>query len=299
MLPYLFLFKCFFAYRIKNVKLVYDMHDLNEKRQVINIKSFIRYYLFVVLEKSLRNIQVDIITVSGGLARLFYYRNKKSAKVVCNVVPEHSGLAEENDEDHACIVKLESNFAKLSRDPTIVRLVYFGQIKADRLPVDFLSVLLNSTDRLQLDVYGTVNDDFKHIFLKFCEHNRVCFRGEYDPKDISFLKAYDYSLMLFLSNSINIRYCLPNKFFQALSYGVISIVSPNLFEVGFKYPSAVVKLSADSQSGFDIIDFENELYKRKDFDKNRLKSIAKLVHAKSRRNFYQACSVKIRKSRDS
>lgn len=212
-LPYLFWSLICRFFLGGDIRFVYDIHDINIKPKLyFNYVGF-RYYIFYILEFFAFLFCDSVMTVSKGLSKLYFQRYRKSPGVVYNI-------------------PIFSNPLPFTNSDKQGGMVYFGLINSVRLPGYLLEAI--QLANVVLDVYGIV-DDPDPIFLtklQCLERNGFLrFKGTYSPKNLMFLQAYTLSVLIFDSDSLNIRYCLPNKLFQSAALGLNCLVSDNLREI--------------------------------------------------------------------
>lgn len=174
------------------VKIVYDIHDIYKypislkeklKKPQELVKELIEWYVF-------KNKRIKIITVSKGLS--IYLKTKYGRKP--DVVRSISEISVENPKEHR------------------ENLVYFGAGLAI-FPFQVIPALNN---QLHLDYYDFKNNLTHHGM------NYIRYLGGYKSSHLSFLSNY-LALVVSLNktygdvDAYNLRYSLPNKFFQSLS----------------------------------------------------------------------------------
>jgi hypothetical protein len=239
-LPYLLLSRVvLFLLKRKETTLVYDMHDLHEKLPVKGIwryirYNFIRYYILGLLERyCFRDEYIRKITVSEGLSREVARIYRCDMPVVVRSIPQ--------PERRKLMDNLEGREQKA--------LVYFGAIA--HAPLSLLDSIQKAG--LELHLYGR-DITREAVVERVGNRGLVCVDifGEYLPENMDFLS--NYACLLFYKpedNSINYRYSLPNKVFQALNAGLSLVVSENFIEIKELFdgiPGAVIVL----ESGQDI-----------------------------------------------
>lgn len=214
-LPY-FIF-CWFArwWSGRPLRLVYDIHDMNELPVPALSYMGFRFLCFYFMEWFVLRVADAAITVSKGLSRLYFSRYRCRVDVVRNIPP------------------LECFGLERSRENV---LVYFGLINKVRLPAHVFEALVLSGKCLH--IYGRVDDPDPEfpLYLEAQQragYIRLC--GGYSPDDLSFLQGYSRSLMIFEEGQLNLRYCLPNKLYQSAAQGVVCLVSEGLREVALTY----------------------------------------------------------------
>lgn len=219
-LPYLVLVIILRVIFRSGAKFIYDMHDLNERPRSFGVKAYLRYSVFYLIEHLISMSNVQVITVSKGLSRIFYKRFKKTASVVYNVAFEIDGCA--------------GIWGSCSDGSAGAGIVYFGLIKPDRLPFDMVEDVLGRNPSGVFDVFGRspsgVGSAYEARLGKLSTTTTLRLCGAYNPKEMGFLSAYRYSWLCFESDRLNIRYCMPNKLFQSLSAGLCCVISDRLVE---------------------------------------------------------------------
>lgn len=235
-LPYL-LTCVFFTYlmRSKKVQLIYDIHDLHEVKWLASIwhrfrYSLIRGGLLGLMERIVFQLSsIKKMTVSNGLARMMaekYAAEKPSLVRNISYFNEELDLSTKNFEN---------------------RLVYFGQ--KDRAPMqEFLDSVIKNQLSIHLHGRGVPElNGGQHMFSRFGESS-IQYYGAYSPDDLSFLREYDVLILWRPDDcSLNYRFSLPNKVFQAMWFGMSVIVSENFEEISelFKDVSGAVYILRD------------------------------------------------------
>ena len=221
-LPYLLFSLVIKKFNRINISYVYDMHDLHEKDRS-SIRSLFRYYILAGMEKLCIASNVQVLTVSKGLAAVCMVRYHKRAKVVRNIklgstTQERSSKAA----DRPCDLR---------------RLIYFGLLDPERLPITTIKSL--SDGGFSLAVFGSFREgrdrnlEYEGEFENSVKNGLMEYFGKYSPSDMSFLSGRALSVMPFESADLNIRYCLPNKLFQSLWQRVPCLVSRGMIEARY------------------------------------------------------------------
>ncbi len=211
-LPYLLFCKFVCILFFKNSSLVYDMHDLHELGNERSIYSRVRYFILLWLEYIVFKIDsIKKITVSNGLSEVVSvkYRAEKP-RVVYN-----------------CSFEIVDNIKPVSERGNNV--LFFGT--QERFPLGLLDVLQDNN--MKLDFYGRgVSYEWLRKINKNYDERLVNIYGEYSPDSLSFVSDYKVALNFFPKNdSLNFKYSLPNKLFQAIAMGATVVVSENFNEM--------------------------------------------------------------------
>ena len=191
-------------------QLLYDIHDLNVIKNEWNyskIRGFIMHALEYFVLKIMR---VQSMIVSKGLAIIVQRRFKvKRPLVVRNIS-----------------AKFPKNLPL--RISTLNRGVYFGTF--DRLDDSFFEKLYQGNHRI--DIYGRFNHGKpSKIMTNAINDGLVNNCGEYYPEKMNFLNNYDFLYYNIRPYDINYRFAAPNKFFQALAYGLVLLTPPGYSEL--------------------------------------------------------------------
>ncbi|MEJ6533226.1 hypothetical protein [Pseudoalteromonas lipolytica] len=242
MLLNLLLFYFFHIFLFKrDVEIVFDIHDLNE----IKIKRFIISKIYWIIhefnEIIVFKLPIKYITVSKGLARILYMKHKKPVFIYFNVCkPKSPKSLNEKDSQ---------------------KLVYFGQLNEERLPLSVLNLFLEKG--YAIDFYGTVNTASKEYLSYINSSKKLKFKGAFNSSDIqNIIVNYSYSLICIESRRPNIRFCCPNKLYQSLSVGVPCVVSNFLREVLIRHKSNAVTDIKAFLSGKSVSGFPKEYYEK-------------------------------------
>jgi len=273
-LPYLLLAASLRFLSLSDCRLVYDMHDLHELPLRASFRGRLRYHVFALMEYLICKLDVKILTVSKGLARVFFKRFRRSPVVVYNVAFE---------------VYRQGGNEGSRRLGKGAGVVYFGLIKPDRVSLSRAQEVLNTDSSLIFDIYGQVPKGafaaYSAELDKLASKTGLRLRGVYSPEEMGFLDNYRYSWLCFESGLLNIRYCMPNKLFQSLSARLCCVTSDNLVEARALFGDACVSYSdflriceGKLESPADGIDWEDI--------EERIQKLAE----RSRTSFLEACS---------
>jgi len=198
----------------RKVKIIFDIHDLNELKVNRILLSKLFWCIHELNEKIAFNLPIGYMTVSKGLSRILYRKNGKNVFILSNICqPFCNG---------------DYNSSKLDK------LVYFGQVNEERLPIDYIKKLVDKG--YQIDLFGTLDSAGK-VYLGYINENaNVEFKGEFDAGDIQkIISVYKFSLLCICSKRSNIRFCCPNKLYQSLSAGIPCVISNCLKEVMIRF----------------------------------------------------------------
>jgi len=118
-----------------------------------------------------------------------------------------------------------------SKSNGILKLVYLGLLREERLPVAVLE-LLATIPECQLNVYGKqtcweADRAYESRFRSVIDRaNYLGFHGEFDPRQsVHLLRKSHALLMAFNPRNTNLDLCMPNKLFQAMQAGIPIIAS--------------------------------------------------------------------------
>lgn len=211
-LPYLLFSKliCFLFFK-KNI-LIYDIHDLHEHSNYRSVYAKFRYHVLLWFEffackiKSIRKM-----TVSNGLSKTISSKYKVEEPVIV----------------YNCSVEAFNHIKPL--EDRSENILFFGT--KERFPVDLLDVIKDSN--MKLSFYGRgVSYEWLGKINKRYDKSIVNIYGEYSPDKLNFVGDYKISLNFFPgNNSLNFKYSLPNKLFQAIAMGTTVVVSKNFHEM--------------------------------------------------------------------
>lgn len=229
--PYL-LFALIVRFLLRSpVAFVYDIHDLNEWPPAGSAYMRFRFCVFWVLERIVIPRLGTVITVSRGLSLIYYKRYGRSLLVVYNApaAPPERSL----------------------RQDRRAGLVYFGLIDQTRLPSHTVDAIAETG--MVLDVYGVVQEEERE-YLSWLDQRardgRIRLMGRYGADGLEFLSKYMFALLVYEEGEVNVRYCLPNKVFQAALYGLPCVVSRGLVECRLmfrRFPQFVYTMPANEK----------------------------------------------------
>ncbi|GEM_PF-4122979 len=228
-LPYLIISLLLIRLKKWKVELVYDIHDMHEQQHG-SIKVWVRWLILGAAELLVLCLfKIRAITVSESIAKEIARRYKCAQPDVClNVSPN-----QKSPESH-----------KLLSEPRIVYFGNFGRFHEYRISSQTLETL--EREKVSIDFHGHIDPEYQNKLAGYAERGVIRLHGEYRPEDLSFLYNYNFAILDYASSpSCNVRFCLPNKIFQALGHGLTVLVSPNLEQARqlfAKVPFAVVQL---------------------------------------------------------
>lgn len=224
----------------ERVNIIYDIHDLHERKTLRSLKLKVSFWLFFSLEFLVFKIPIRYMTVSRGISLIYYKRFKKKVAVVRNIPSPSNPL---------------SPVAQRVGERV---LVYFGAINEKRLPLETVRFFVEKG--YKIDIYGkyiAANDGFREDLESLVGKRGGKYCGSYTPGNLGGkLDGYSASLMIFDDSLLNIRYCLPNKLFQSIDMRLPCIVSPNLYEskLIFKNTGFVVDMMSFYECGLPDVD---------------------------------------------
>lgn len=277
-LPYLifFWFLIVVIFRI-NHKLVYDIHDLHEKDDwSIGFKGFktslLRYHVFLQMEKFVFSIKrIQKITVSEGLAATMAVKyNAPKPLVVYNISLSDSS-------ENNVVKKLPAS-----------NLLYFGT--RERVPLNLIHEIHGCG--CELHIYGRgITRDWLSEHVPESLLSCVKIFGEYHPSDLNFIRNYAVTLIYSPGvETLNFKFSMPNKLFQALQAGASVLVSSNFAEMYSSFPNlggAVGILSP----GDLLSSIEETLSRRPPEYYKLLKGELDAVYTESRRKYLSAVEI--------
>lgn len=197
---------------VKRKQAVYDIHDLNVIPKELSYMKVRALTMYLLEYFTLKVFKISSITVSKGLAILMARRYKVTRpKVVRNIsvdLPERVS-------------------AKITTEK---KMVYFGTF--DRLPNEFFDQL--KREKLSIDIFGRFNNASPTPSMQNAiESGMVNYQGEYNPKAMDFLKDYSHLYYNIVPPDANYQFAGPNKFFQALTYGLTLLIPKGYRELTY------------------------------------------------------------------
>lgn len=191
-------------------KLFFDIRDFYPR-------EFEKYFMFRLLEASYRKAVF------------------KHLLVKCDAVATVSnGLVDALQQDYGIKAHLIRSMPKFENKPitsvdkNVIRIVHHGSANADRLLGETIKLVEKLDKRFTLDLYlvGNIDDILK---LKQLAGNNPAIRF-HDPVRfdslISTLNKFDIGIFFWEPTTFNIKYCLPNKFFEFIQARLMIISTP-------------------------------------------------------------------------
>lgn len=200
------------SFNKRDNEIIYDMHDL----VIFDYAGFVRRLracIIYILEFFVMQFNFKIITVSNGLAKIIKERYGKDAIVVYNFPLDYK----------------ENTFSIMQDYNEFKKLCYFGIIDEKRIPLSLFKRVSSLNKGERIDVYGYISPVSNFSFSSLDFLNYKC---EFEPRDMSFLN--NYNVLVFVTDqelNLNYKYCMPNKIFQALNYGMDILVSDFFEEI--------------------------------------------------------------------
>jgi glycosyltransferase involved in cell wall biosynthesis len=205
---------------------VFDPHDMHiHNRNKRGISVILKRWL----EKFIANRASALLVVSEGMRDL--YKRKYAGRLVYLLpnLPAHL------DKGISSIKPCEGDTQQRSEPARSIRLVYAGLIKPERLSLEVIEIVGTIGKQVRLDIFGFSPNRYDEVVRNYIQKNgftNIKLRGRYSETDIvSDLREYDYFILPFRIQNDNIRYCMPNKVYQALAAG-LPIIASNMVEVG-------------------------------------------------------------------
>jgi hypothetical protein len=165
-------------------------------------------------------------------------------------------------------------------------LLYFGT--KNRAPLSLIPQI--RTEGLELHLHGRdMNEDWLAASVDGSVGTCVRLFGGFDPEDMDFLSAYDV-LVLYRPEvgTLNYRFALPNKAFQALWHGLSVIVSANFVELREAFgdiPGAVATLEGRDHLASTL---HSVLQSRGEDYEHRIQEALWKIYTTSKRNYLES-----------
>jgi glycosyltransferase involved in cell wall biosynthesis len=239
----------------------HDMHIHNLSPRTLQIKVKRWLESFIVQRAS------AVLVVSSGIQSIY---QRKYPGISVYLLPNLPAF--NND---LSIFNASTDNPQTGSMNNIIRLVYAGLIKPDRLPLELFKTIGQSHKPVTLDVLGFSPTNYDEIVARYIQaegFNNIVFRGPYNEVDIiKRLRPYHYFILPFEITTDNIRYCMPNKIYQALA-ACLPIIASNMVEIsrlvqnhqiGYIYPDGNYAALATILAQLDIIGDEYKEQRRR------------------------------------
>ena len=209
----------------KQAKFVYDAHDFYSRIPVPDdvgagfgrrLRGHERH-----LEEQCFASADAIVTVSSGLANLMRDSFGRQPEVIMNSHNRFLEIESSRDIREECGVR-GSDFL----------LVSLGNAKSGQLIATLLDALAQLPERFHLACLGSGYERYTLHIEKLGLQRRTHLLGARPaPEIVPFIRTADASVLTYYAASDNLKYALPNGFFQSLAARLSIIYSPDLLEV--------------------------------------------------------------------
>jgi glycosyltransferase involved in cell wall biosynthesis len=193
-------------------KLLYDAHEYSLDQFESAHRRDFGVYRKRLLDKYLR--QADgVVTVSSGIARKYHDEFGIRMPEVITSAATYRELAPK-----------ETN-------PRRIRLVHHGVAARLRMIEEMISAFERLDDRFELDLYlVTANKRYySDLVDAYSSNPRLRFREPVPMQEIpEMLNDYDVGLAMFAPRTVNLRYVLPNKFFEYIQGRIAVCIGPSV-----------------------------------------------------------------------
>ena len=223
-----------------NAKLLYDAHEysLDQYSDTVWQKKR-RPYLEYLLRKHLKDVD-KIMTVSNGIADMYEKTLHIARPVVIINAPEMSDLVPKIPE------------------PGRIRMVHHGVAAKLRMIEELVKMMDLLDDRFELDFYLVTSDKkyYAGLLRQYAGNRRIKFREPVPmPMIPKMLNEYDIGLALFAPRTVNLKYVLPNKFFEFVQGRVAVGIGPSveMAEYVREYNLGVVAQDFTAEAMADVL----------------------------------------------
>jgi glycosyltransferase involved in cell wall biosynthesis len=217
-----------------NIKILFDAHEYEPMRieDQLFYRLFINRYKDFLCQKYL-SLTIYITTVSSGIANVFNKNYCVNPKVILNV-PKYKKI----------------NLKKVN--PNYINLIHHGIAHQSRNLEDLIKLIPLLEERFHLTlILVKRNIDYfnylKELSDRICP-GRIVFRNPVTSNEIiPAISEYDIELIIYRPLSLNIKYSLPNKFFESIMAGLALVTgpSPEMKNILEKYNCGFVSNSFD------------------------------------------------------
>lgn len=236
-----------FWVKVLGRNLVWDPHDYFH--EALKKGVFGSYRTKIYFERLLIKNNIPVIVVSSGMKRLYNemynYSNLTLIQSYPHITQKKQFISGINFQKE--ILKILGK--RLNNFDGRIRIVYPGQIKPDRIELDFIKKI-GLSKNVSLDLFGyDPNFTYTSQILSYIEQNNITnirLMGRYTPSNIiEILQDYHFAIFPYPNNLTNISICLPNKFYQCIEATLPIVVSDmeelgsivNNYSLGYVFPS--------------------------------------------------------------
>ncbi|MGV8815430.1 MAG: hypothetical protein ACOH2D_15110 [Gelidibacter sp.] len=108
------------------------------------------------------------------------------------------------------------NSKETLKEAEVIRLLYIGSLSFEGLYLNEVLTQFGNNNKFEITFYSHTSN--KNIIDTLKSYQNVKFKGSIQYENIPKLTGkYDVGLVLYKGNSINVRYCAPNKIFEYLA----------------------------------------------------------------------------------
>ncbi len=243
---------CYFAYRIKkvfvdkNIKLVYDSHELFTEVPELNGRNFVKK-TWLFLEKLILPKIKNSYTVCQSIAT--YYQKKYGIKMhIVSNFPLYNDLVTKNK-------ILDINLPENKK-----MILYQGALNIGR-GIEHLIKIINEIDNTIFIIAGRgdIENDLKKQVDKNQLSDKVIFTGAIPLEQLSKLtKMADLGIVLQEDLSLSYRYVMPNRLFDFMK-AEVPILASNLPELNKIVSTEEIGLLVDGFDANELIESIKEL----------------------------------------
>jgi len=209
----------------KQVKFVYDAHDFYSRIPLpddvgVGFGRRIRRHERGLEEKCFASAGA-IVTASPGLANLMHDSFGRQPEVIMNSHDPCLEIETDRDIRDDCLISA-SDFL----------IVSVGNAKAGQSILTLLDALARLPERFHLACVGSGYEQYGLHIEKLGLQRRTHLMGaRAAPEVVPYIRSADMSVLTYYAASDNLKYALPNGFFQSLAAHLPIVYSPDLLEV--------------------------------------------------------------------